>query len=190
MLFGDDLSKKLTEAAGARKLRPKKANYKQFESKSYKKPYQNSNYFPKNWEGLRKSHRKSSIGVPDTKFQVVQHCSKEELPGIEVNLKNNSHVNISVLQADVLAYRGGNIKNHFDFWQKITADKFILDIVRYGLKLEFKHVIPEQKSHSPLQFNSKKEEAIEIEIQKLLDKSIIEECDSCLLYTSPSPRDS
>ena len=27
------------------------------------------------------------------------------------------------------------------------------------------------------QFNSKEEEAIEIEIQKLLDKSIIEECD-------------
>ena len=124
MLFGNDLSKKLTEAAGAQNLKPKKANYKQFEStKSHTK------IFFKKLGGAPKIPKESSIGVPDTKFQVIQHCSKEELPGIEVNLTNNSHRNISVLLADVLAYIGGDIQNHFNFWQKITADKFILDII-------------------------------------------------------------
>ena len=78
MLFGDDLSKKLTEAAGAHKLRPKKANYKQqFESKGYKKPYQNSNYFPKNWEGLRKSQRSRQSGYQTRSFKSSSTVSKK-----------------------------------------------------------------------------------------------------------------
>jgi len=82
------------------------------------------------------------------------------------------------LQKEVSNYRGGNIKNYFEEWEKISSDKFILDIIKFGLKLEFKNnIIPNQKAFSCLQFNAKEEVAISSELQKLLKKCVIEECD-------------
>ena len=35
------------------------------------------------------------------------------------------------------AFAGGNIKQFLPEWQKLTSDKYILDIVKYGLRIAF-----------------------------------------------------
>ena len=45
-------------------------------------------------------------------------------------------------------YEAGNIKNYLKQWQVITSDRTILDIVKYGLKLDFLEEIPSCKPYS------------------------------------------
>lgn len=77
LLFGDDLSKKLTEAAGVSKLKPKKAlqKYRPDHKNNYKG---NNSHFPKNWEGLRKSQRGRQSGYqPQRHFKPSSTTQKK-----------------------------------------------------------------------------------------------------------------
>ena len=39
-------------------------------------------------------------------------------------------------ESDVANFKAGSLKNHLEFWQEITLDSFILNIVK-GAKIEF-----------------------------------------------------
>ena len=73
---------------------------------------------------------------------------------------------VNELHQDVQNFHGGNPRYFSKNWYKYTKDKYILDIVTNGLKLELND-LPCQysKSSYPL---STKEEVISTEIKKLL----------------------
>ena len=73
---------------------------------------------------------------------------------------------VNELHQDVQNFKGGNLRYFSKNWYKYTKDKYILDIVTNGLKLELND-LPCQysKSSYPL---STKEEVISTEIKKLL----------------------
>ena len=70
---------------------------------------------------------------------------------------------------------GGNTKLFAKNWKKLTSDKYILDIVTNGLRLDFKE-IPENRQY---QFRTLKNDELDIvkaEVDKLLSKQVI--CES------------
>ena len=75
----------------------------------------------------------------------------------------------------VKKFRSGNIKNHLEDWKKITSDKNILDIVQYGLELNFIDDPPEK---SPFEYPRSQRECriMDDEVSYMLKKEIIERC--------------
>ena len=74
--------------------------------------------------------------------------------------------------SDMLSFKAGNLSNHFDHWAELTNDRYILDIVQTGLKLDFFHepdTFPLPKS----KFNSTDQIIIQEEIKTLLQKQVI-----------------
>ena len=72
-------------------------------------------------------------------------------------------------------FRSGNIRNHLEDWKKITSDKNILDIVQYGLELNFIDDPPEK---SPFEYPRSQRECriMDDEVSNMLKKEIIERC--------------
>ena len=72
-------------------------------------------------------------------------------------------------------FEAGSIQYNLENWKKITSDKNILDIVRNGLKLEFKNEPPEKDA---FEYPRPKQEweIIDKEIKKLLKKKVVEPC--------------
>ena len=58
-------------------------------------------------------------------------------------MKLKNVVKTSVSKAD--RFQAGNIKFFWENWKRITSDKYILDIVKHGLKLEFLSVAPHRE---------------------------------------------
>ena len=69
-------------------------------------------------------------------------------------------------------FKGGNITNCFDKWGNITQDQFVLNIVKFGLKMEFAEVLVCQFA-PPLNFSPMETEIIDAEISKLFSKGAI-----------------
>ena len=84
---------------------------------------------------------------------------------------------LTELQKDVKNLKGGNLRYFNENWYKYTKDKYILDIITNGLKLDLKQ-LPTQNSRSSYPLSSKENEIISVEIKKLLRKSVI-------VYSSP-----
>ena len=83
---------------------------------------------------------------------------------------NNFIVNVNELHQDVQNFKGGNLRYFSKNWYKYTKDKYILDIVTNGLKLELNE-LPCQYSNCNYPLSSKEKEVISTEIKKLLKKS-------------------
>ena len=47
---------------------------------------------------------------------------------------------METLRAEVEKFKGGNITNCFEKWANITQDQFVLNIVKFGLTMEFAEV--------------------------------------------------
>ena len=79
------------------------------------------------------------------------------------HIQREEKINVSI------AFRADNIKNYLSQWNSITADKFIIETVKRGLKIDFisklvaKHI--PQMAHS-----AEKSEIISGEIAKLLKR--------------------
>ena len=54
---------------------------------------------------------------------------------------------LTKLQKDVKNFKGGNLRYFSNNWYKYTKDKYILDIITNGLKLDLKQ-LPTQNSRS------------------------------------------
>ena len=96
---------------------------------------------------------------------------------------NNFKSLIGKLDYEVKYLIGGKLKTCYYQWAKITKDKFILDIIRHGLKLD-QNVLPsncESKFH-PL---SLAETAIiTSEVEKLMDKQVVTKATDSEGFTS------
>ena len=79
---------------------------------------------------------------------------------------------METLRAEVEKFKGGNITNCFQKWANITQDQFVLNIVKFGLTMEFAEV-PLCQFVPPLNFSPGETEIIDAEISKLLSKGVI-----------------
>ena len=57
-----------------------------------------------------------------------------------INKMVNCHIPMETLRAEVEKFKGGNITNCFEKWANITQDQFVLNIVKFGLTMEFAEV--------------------------------------------------
>ena len=78
---------------------------------------------------------------------------------------------METLRAEVEKIMGGNITNCFKKWANITQDQFVLNIVKFGLTMEFAEV-PLCHFVSSLNFSLGETEIIDTEISKLLSKGM------------------
>ena len=69
----------------------------------------------------------------------------------------------------------GKIKYYYKNWRDITSDRFILDIVKYGLKIDFKNK-PQLANVPKIPHNAEEKSIINLEIDKLLKKGVITKC--------------
>ena len=79
---------------------------------------------------------------------------------------------METLRAEVEKFKGRNITNCFEKWANITQDQFVLNIVKFGLTIEFAEV-PVCQFVPPLNFPPVETEIIDTENSKLLSKSVI-----------------
>ena len=85
-------------------------------------------------------------------------------------MKLNNVIKTSINKAD--SFQAGNIKNFLENWKRITSDKYILDTVKHGLKLEFLSEAPHMEPFR-VTYNTKVNNIILQEINKLLKKKVI-----------------
>ena len=89
-----------------------------------------------------------------------------------MNKMVSCHIPMETLRAEVEKFKGGNITNCFEKWANITQDQFVLNIVKFGLTMEFAEV-PECQFVPPLNFSLVETKIINWEISKLLTKGVI-----------------
>ena len=77
-------------------------------------------------------------------------------------------------------FTAGRLKQFLKEWKDITSDEFILDSVE-GCHFEMtdESNLNQLNPSYRLKFNNKEIEIISIEIEKLLNKKVIEKCDHC-----------
>ena len=84
-------------------------------------------------------------------------------------MKLKNVIKTSISKAD--SFQAGNIKPFLENWKRITSDKYILDIVKHGLKLEFLSETPHGELFR-VTYNTKENGIISQEISKLLKKKV------------------
>ena len=72
------------------------------------------------------------------------------------------------------SFLAGNIKDFLENWEKVTLDKYILDIAKHGSKLEFLSKTPPNEPPQ-VTYSTKENAIISQEIWKLLKKKVIVE---------------
>ena len=82
------------------------------------------------------------------------------------------HIPMETLRADVETFKGDNKINCFEKWANITQDQFVLNIVKFGLTIEFAEV-PVFQFVPALNFFPVETEIIDAEFPKLFSKSVI-----------------
>ena len=85
-------------------------------------------------------------------------------------MKLKNVIKVSISKTD--SFQTGNIKHFPENWKRITSDKYILDIVKHGLKLEFLSEAPHRKPFQ-VTINTKENGIISQETSKLLKKKVI-----------------
>ena len=130
-----------------------------------------SNY----WESHSELVSKESLWpIPETLQQSQQQQqapkTKEKLDMVSPPGLNNVIVN--ELDQDVQNVQGGNLRYFIKNWYKYTKDKYILDIVTNGLKLELNE-LPCQHSKFNYSLSTKEKEVISTEIKKLFKKKVV-----------------
>ena len=69
-------------------------------------------------------------------------------------------------------FKGGNFRYFSKICYRYTKDKYILDIITNGIKLDLKQ-LPTQNSRSSYPISNKENEVISVEIKKLLKKLVV-----------------
>ena len=85
------------------------------------------------------------------------------VPALEVSLKHTPK-----------NFHGGQIAEHIQEWQKLTSDRFVLQVVRGDTK-EFENDIPIKHNAKNLSFSPEEEVEIQIILEEMLHKQIIRE---------------
>ena len=85
-------------------------------------------------------------------------------------MKLKNVIKMSISKAD--SFPSGNIQNFLENWKRITSDKYILDIVKHGLKLVFLNEAPHREPFQ-IMYNTKENDIISQEKSKNLEKKVI-----------------
>ena len=103
----------------------------------------------------------------------------ESIPETKQTLKiqtdSESHFPFNDLLQKVEYFTAGNIQNHLSQCKSITSDPFIIDIVKNGLKLRFSEEPAQNICHN-IPVSKPQKQTISDEIQKLLQKEVINSC--------------
>ena len=67
----------------------------------------------------------------------------------------------------------GKVSQHYEKWQTLTKDRYILDIVKFGYQIEFVSEPCELCNRVPINFNGKEQSIISILIDEFIEKGII-----------------
>ena len=95
---------------------------------------------------------------------------KHNFPGyVETTLK-------PYLQSNIDNFRGGQPSDFYSEWQKLSSDASLLQGIA-GDDIKFTELPPIRAPYTPNQINGNRKELINKEIDKLLSKCIIVECD-------------
>lgn len=89
---------------------------------------------------------------------------------------NNIQSTVKNLEEIVNKFQAGQIQACFEQWQDITNDKEILKIVQ-GVDIDFTELPFQQTPQQQLAFSSEQTKAIDEEIEKFLEKGVIEKCE-------------
>ena len=92
-------------------------------------------------------------------YKVTRNIS----PALEVSLKHTPK-----------NFHGGQIAEHIQEWQKLTSDRFVLQVVRGDTK-EFENDIPVKHTAKNLSFSPEEEVEIQIILEEMLHKQFIRE---------------
>ena len=76
---------------------------------------------------------------------------------------------LTELQKDVKDFKEGNLRYFSKTWYKFSKDKYILDIITNGLKLDLKQ-LPTQNCRSNYPLSSRENQIVSVEIKRLLKK--------------------
>ena len=102
----------------------------------------------KPWELQPKWVPKQNWSIPETIQQQQQQQISQTKKSLKLVRPLKFHDNIlTELQKDVENFKGGNLRYFSKNWYKYTKDKYILNIITNGLKLDLKQ-LPTQKSMS------------------------------------------
>ena len=102
---------------------------------------------------------------------IANEVSSDWLPFIE-------NVKLS-LKDDIRNFKAGRIDCFYRAWTDITSDKFILNLIRNGIFIEFKDFTPQVEVPRQYNFNDIEHQAILNEIKSLLNKKVIKEVSHC-----------
>ena len=81
-----------------------------------------------------------------------------------------------LLQQGAKEFKAGQVKEHISNWNQITSDPEVLQNIA-GAKILFVREPQMDKITSSPKFSSQRQEAIDLEIDKLLKKGVIKECE-------------
>ena len=109
--------------------------------------------------------------------EIMQQQPQQQVSQIKETLKLVCplpfHYNIlTELEKDVTDFAGDNLRYFSKNWYEYTKDKYTLNIITNGLKLDLKE-LPTRKTRPTYPLSSKENEVIPIEITKLLKKLVI-----------------
>ena len=104
--------------------------------------------------------------LPEELCSREKGSEKEQQPILqELNVSTNTSC----------TFVAGKIKYYYNNWKNITNDRFILDIVKYGLKIDFKNK-PQLVNVPKIPYNAEAKSIINLEINKLFQKGFITKC--------------
>ena len=115
--------------------------------------------------------QKKPLQTSETWEELKEPQIKKLRAEIDFSINNmvSYHIPMETLRAEVEKFKGGNITNCFEKWANITQDQFVLNIVKFGLTMEFAEVpLCQFVPPSPVET-----EIIDVEIFKLFSKSVI-----------------
>ena len=124
--------------------------------------------------GILQNPRESTIWVlPESAMGRTEQQQLPAKPSKETLSSEDEQILKQVNKYELtLKFMGGNTKLFARNWKKITSDKYILDIVTNGLRLDFKE-IPKNRQY---QFRTLKNDELDIvkaKVDKLLSKQVI-----------------
>ena len=144
------------------------------------------------WQNQHSDQIKTVVGItkirhPTTPPAIITSNQKTDIPPEELcyrekgkqaeQLQELQELNlVSCGDKNIKNFIAGNLKYNFSVWQKITSDRVILDIIKNGLKINFKGR-PGITSAPKIPHSEQEIKIINKEIKKVLDKGVIIECE-------------
>ena len=88
----------------------------------------------------------------------------------DIRMKSNNVIKTSISTAD--SFQAGNVKIFLENWKRITSDKYILDIAKHGLKLQFLGEAPHREPFR-VTYNTRENDIFSQETNKLLKQQLL-----------------